>query len=122
VTCAVCGRAVDTPARLPPRKAVLCGRCNGLEVVVVTAGAERLGSRTFYVSSASRPGVRHTVKLVRRELRCTCENYTHVGQVLRQPCRHTRIVRLLGHAAGGVRRLPLGRTLRFRLGQPAGRR
>lgn len=123
--CALCGRETALPAMRQQRRGFpLCSRCHGRPARVRTAREERLGSKTFYVDPlAPRAGGLsagfYTVKLVGRRLTCTCPDFTHRGQVLRQPCKHCRLVRIVARAAGGIRRVPAGVDLRFTLSDPA---
>lgn len=117
--CAVCARDVAPPARRMAGQP-LCARCFDRPVVVRTARAEHLGARTFYVGSLTTGDAdRYTVKLMTgRRVHCTCPDYANRGVVLRALCKHVRLVKLLARAAGGLRHVPHGATLRFRLADP----
>lgn len=123
--CAVCARKTAAP---PPRMAgqPLCVRCFGRRVVIRTATREDLGARTFYVQTFTgeldpKTGkvLEYTVKLIARRYHCTCPDFANRGVVLVQPCKHVRLVRLLARAAGGLRQVPAGATLHFRLADTA---
>ncbi len=118
MTCAVCARDVAPPSRHVAGQP-LCSRCFDTTVVIRTAQAERLGARTFYVGSLTDPHKDPwTVKLVARRSHCTCPDFANRGFVLQRACKHVRLVRLLARASGGLRRVPHGITLRFRLVDP----
>lgn len=82
-----------------------------------TATTERQGVRTFYVAPLTpKVGVEdYVVKAFSRRMTCTCQDYVHRGQVEQHPCKHVNLVKLLAKAAGGMRHVPHGATLRFTL-------
>lgn len=91
-----------------------------MTVTISTAAIERLKARTFYVSSLSqeRRGriavcqkTMYVVKWMRQRVTCNCPDFIHRGQVLRRPCKHTRLVRRFAREAGGLRQIPRGLTV-----------
>ena len=109
--CAFCRRACvvrPRPKVQQPHIVAVCRPCSTMDVR--TAKTDRLGARTFYVTSATGTDALYTVKVMGVKATCTCPNYVHVGQVLHQPCKHTRLVRWVGRAHGGIRMVPAGKT------------
>jgi hypothetical protein len=86
-----------------------------MTVTIATAAIERLPARTFYVSTLSPPTMdrrrRYVVKWMHQRVTCTCPDYVHRGQVLRRPCKHTRLVRQFAREAGGLKNIPRGITV-----------
>lgn len=122
--CTLCRRpcVVRPTPRITRISLPVCVRCQ--RTTVRTAVQDRLGARTFYVHSFSPdpPPVPYVVKAMGRKITCTCPNYVHVGQVLAVPCKHTRLVRCLGRAYGGVYKVPAGTTFTIDLRQTRRRR
>jgi hypothetical protein len=89
-----------------------------MTVTVKTAAIERLGARTFYVSSFERVesiiARTYVVKWMWRRVTCNCPDYIHRGQVLHRPCKHTRLIRRFAREAGGLRKVPKGVTVRVK--------
>lgn len=132
--CAVCDAGLSRPrdtdapsfdARRRRAGMPVCRRCFAATVTIRTAAEERLGARTFYVSSWDAAGPFYTVKVWNRHRAgCTCPDHTHRGQILGVPCKHIRLVRLLARAAGGWSRIGRGLTMTFSLaaGSPTSRK
>lgn len=116
--CAICAHPFRVVSHAKLTKAgdvLLCHRCYGVQVVITTAAIERLGARTFYVSSFGGGADNYTVKRFRQQMTCNCPDYTHRAQVLGVPCKHVNVVKWLAKASGGYRALAHGVTFRFRL-------
>lgn len=72
---------------------------------IALARSDARGVQTFYAESASRPGSRWTVKLIRRgETRwlCSCPDFIHRRAQEGESCKHIRHCKRLVRLAGGV--------------------
>jgi len=108
--CGICD--AETGAAAPRMAgAPICRACVGCGVAIRSAASERLLARTFFVRSLSG----RVVKVIARRFTCTCPDYVHRGQVVRQPCKHVRLLRLVARAAGGLRQIPRGAAIEFRV-------